>query len=69
MGYESRGIPLDTLVTDMDWHITFYKEAAEGETDQVRFHVTGYTCHVTCHVTGWREHWMDWLHMGQASFP
>ena len=35
MGYESRGIPLDTMVTDMDWHITFYKEAAEGKKDQV----------------------------------
>jgi alpha-glucosidase len=38
MGYESRGIPLDTLVTDMDWHITFYKEAAEGKKDQVSRH-------------------------------
>ena len=35
MGYEERGIPLDTLVTDMDWHITFYKEAGEGKKDQV----------------------------------
>lgn len=41
MGYETRGIPLDTLVSDMDWHITFYKESAEGMKDQVRFHVTG----------------------------
>ena len=44
MGYETRGIPLDTLVTDMDWHITFYKEAAEGKKDQVR-------CSECCHVT------------------
>lgn len=43
MGYETRGIPLDTLVSDMDWHITFYKESAEGMKDQVRFHVTGCT--------------------------
>ena len=28
--YEQRGIPLDVLVTDMDWHKTFYKEAACG---------------------------------------
>ena len=35
MGYETRGIPLDTMVTDMDWHMTFYKEAAEGKKDQV----------------------------------
>lgn len=34
-GYEQRNIPLDTLVTDMDWHITFYREAAEGKKDQV----------------------------------
>ena len=34
-GYEQRNIPLDVLVTDMDWHITFYKEAAAGKTDQV----------------------------------
>jgi len=33
--YEQRNIPLDVLVTDMDWHITFYKEAAEGKKDQV----------------------------------
>ncbi|KAL5486960.1 hypothetical protein EMCRGX_G019505 [Ephydatia muelleri] len=32
--YEQRGIPLDTLVTDMDWHITFYKEADKGQKDQ-----------------------------------
>ena len=35
-GYEQRNIPLDVLVTDMDWHITFYKEAAAGKKDQVR---------------------------------
>lgn len=35
MGYESRNIPLDTLVMDMDWHKTFYKEAAAGVVDQV----------------------------------
>ena len=29
-GYESRRIPLDVLVTDMDWHITFYN----GQRDQ-----------------------------------
>lgn len=23
-GYKERNIPLDTLVIDMDWHITFY---------------------------------------------
>lgn len=33
-GYEQRNIPLDTLVTDMDWHITFYRE--EGKKDQVK---------------------------------
>ena len=36
-GYEDRKIPLDVLVTDMDWHITFYKEASEGKKDQVSF--------------------------------
>ncbi len=34
-GYKSHGVPLDVLVLDMDWHITFYKEAAEGKKDQV----------------------------------
>jgi hypothetical protein len=45
MGYEERGIPLDTLVTDMDWHITFYKEAAEGKQDQAGMSIgwTGFT--------------------------
>eukprot|EP00698_Gefionella_okellyi_P018500 TRINITY_DN5552_c0_g1_i1.p1 TRINITY_DN5552_c0_g1~~TRINITY_DN5552_c0_g1_i1.p1 ORF type:complete len:938 (-),score=168.17 TRINITY_DN5552_c0_g1_i1:17-2830(-) len=32
--YQERDIPLDNLVTDMDWHITFYKEAAQGKKDQ-----------------------------------
>jgi len=32
--YEQRNIPLDVLVTDIDWHITFYKEAEAGKTDQ-----------------------------------
>lgn len=31
-GYEQRTIPLDVLMLDMDWHITFYKEK---EKDQV----------------------------------
>ena len=31
-GYEQHSIPLDILVTDMDWHITFY--GATGK-DQV----------------------------------
>ncbi|TYZ59127.1 hypothetical protein PybrP1_000052 [[Pythium] brassicae (nom. inval.)] len=29
--YEDRGLPLDVLVIDMDWHLTFYKN---GSTDQ-----------------------------------
>ena len=44
-GYEEHEIPLDTLVTDMDWHITFYKEAAEGKKDQAGESIgwTGFT--------------------------
>ena len=34
--YKTRGIPLDNLVTDMDWHKTFYKESRAGKKDQVR---------------------------------
>ena len=41
-GYEDRSIPLDVLVTDMDWHITFYKESSEGKRDQVSVY---YVCH------------------------
>ena len=41
-GYEDRSIPLDVLVTDMDWHITFYKESSEGKRDQVS---VLYECH------------------------
>lgn len=43
--YQSHEIPLDTLVTDMDWHITFYKEAAEGKRDQAGQSIgwTGFT--------------------------
>eukprot|EP01117_Protostelium_nocturnum_P008616 TRINITY_DN3091_c0_g2_i1.p1 TRINITY_DN3091_c0_g2~~TRINITY_DN3091_c0_g2_i1.p1 ORF type:complete len:892 (+),score=311.21 TRINITY_DN3091_c0_g2_i1:103-2778(+) len=32
--YEGHNVPLDVLVTDMDWHITFYKEASQGKKDQ-----------------------------------
>ncbi|XP_065915296.1 alpha-xylosidase BoGH31A-like isoform X1 [Dysidea avara] len=43
--YQQRGIPLDVLVTDMDWHITFYKEAALGKKDQSGHSIgwTGFT--------------------------
>lgn len=34
-GYRSRNIPLDNLVTDMDWHITFYKEHAKDPVSQL----------------------------------
>jgi alpha-glucosidase len=60
LGYESRNIPLDTLVMDMDWHKTFYKEAAEGMIDQAGESIgwTGFT---------WDEHlfpdpqaFLDW---------
>ena len=69
MGYESRNIPLDTLVMDMDWHKTFYKEAAEGVVDQVSTASGCRLTHVICHVIGWGVYWVDWLHLGQASFP
>ena len=42
--YEEHGIPLDVLVTDMDWHITFYKEAAEGKKDQVSACISKLVC-------------------------
>jgi alpha-glucosidase (family GH31 glycosyl hydrolase) len=32
--YEMHQVPLDVLVIDMDWHITFYKEASQGQRDQ-----------------------------------
>ena len=43
--YEEHTIPLDVLVTDMDWHITFYKEASEGKKDQAGQSIgwTGFT--------------------------
>ena len=45
MNYLTRRIPLDVLVTDMDWHITFYKEASEGKKDQAGQSIgwTGFT--------------------------
>ena len=43
--YEQRGIPLDVLITDMDWHITFHKEKSKGKKDLAgrRIGGTGYT--------------------------
>ena len=32
--YIQHDVPLDVLVTDMDWHITFYKLAENGTKDQ-----------------------------------
>jgi alpha-glucosidase (family GH31 glycosyl hydrolase) len=32
--YIQHDVPLDVLVTDMDWHITFYKLASNGTRDQ-----------------------------------
>jgi alpha-glucosidase (family GH31 glycosyl hydrolase) len=32
--YEIHDTPLDVFVTDMDWHLTFYKEASKGKKDQ-----------------------------------
>ena len=73
-GYEQRNIPLDTLVTDMDWHITFYREAAEGKKDQVNsllaeiFRFKVQLCHymydILCY-TGWAADWLDRVHLGQ----
>ena len=59
------------LVTDMDWHITFYKEADAGKKDQVYYMITMNTedniaSYLT--ITGWSKTGMDWVHMGQASF-
>ena len=43
--YIQHDVPLDVLVTDMDWHITFYKEASEGKHDQAGQSIgwTGFT--------------------------
>lgn len=70
-GYEQRNIPLDTLVTDMDWHITFYREAAEGKKDQVSsllaeiFRFKVHLCHYMLCYTGWAADWLDRVHLGQ----
>ena len=32
--YQQRGIPLDVLVMDMDWHITFYKEKGRDQVSE-----------------------------------
>ena len=43
--YEQRGIPLDVLITDMDWHMTFHKEKKEGKRDLAGWRIggTGFT--------------------------
>ncbi|KAH3746121.1 glycoside hydrolase [Pelomyxa schiedti] len=43
--YEVHQTPLDVVVTDMDWHITYYKEADQGVKDQAGETIgwTGYT--------------------------
>lgn len=46
---EFQQTPLDVLVTDMDWHITFYKEAAQGKRDPAG-EIPGW---VSCSITTW----------------
>ncbi|CAM2719738.1 unnamed protein product [Rotaria socialis] len=43
--YIQHDVPLDVLVTDMDWHITFYKLTANGTKDQAGLDIgwTGFT--------------------------
>jgi alpha-glucosidase (family GH31 glycosyl hydrolase) len=43
--YADHSVPLDVLVTDMDWHITFYKQANAGKRDQAGLPIgwTGFT--------------------------
>jgi len=58
--YEVHDTPLDVLVTDMDWHITFYKEAAAGKRDPAGETPgwTGYTWdkHLFPNSTAFLEH-------------
>lgn len=58
--YEKHGIPLDVLVTDMDWHITFYKEAAAGKKDQAGMTIgwSGFTW--DAHLFPEPTHFLDW---------
>jgi hypothetical protein len=37
--YVTNDVPLDMLVMDMDWHITFYKEARKGMKGTTEFHL------------------------------
>ncbi|CAF1077357.1 unnamed protein product [Didymodactylos carnosus] len=43
--YVEHDVPLDILVTDMDWHLTFYKQANAGKKDQAGQSIgwTGFT--------------------------
>ena len=55
----------------MDWHITFYREAAEGKKDQVNsllaeiFRFKVHLCHYMLCYTGWAADWLDRVHLGQ----
>ncbi|KAF0699404.1 Aste57867_10012 [Aphanomyces stellatus] len=40
--YSTRGIPLDVVVLDMDWHLTFYKNSSADQSGQPKGW-TGYT--------------------------
>ena len=56
----------------MDWHITFYREAAEGKKDQVNsllaeiFRFKVQLCHCMLCYTGWAADWLDRVHLGQS---
>lgn len=61
--YKQRNIPLDVLVTDMDWHITFYSQNAK---DQVITLIMMIFNNPLCDCTGWAANGMDWFHVGQT---
>jgi len=60
--YEKFLLPLDVLVVDMDWHLTFYKRSNMGEKDQADEMLgwTGYTWDKTLFPDP--KAFLDWCH-------
>lgn len=57
--YEDRGLPLDVLVIDMDWHLTFYKNGGTDQAGQPKGW-TGYTWDKNLFPDA--KQFLTWLH-------
>ena len=60
--YESRRIPLDVMVTDMDWHITFYKENKKDQVCHMKINIDTNHTILKCFFSHKYFHWWVFIY-------